>query len=152
MGPCRQCSIPGKMGKLSDTDKYVNRVPEFCQYVIRSTICLGDEDFQSFVNMLTACQSFVNRFRLRSTICLGDEDFQSFFFRAEPENIFNRTTLLTGGWGYIYIYIIYIYIYIYIFVFFTLRARKPINRDMMRLSSTAAELVVNVSFVSLRLF
>ena len=37
-------------------------------------------------------------------------------------------------------------IYIY-----TLGARKHINRDLMRLSSTAAELVVNVSFVSLRL-
>ena len=38
-------------------------------------------------------------------------------------------------------------IYIY-----TLGARKPIHRDMMHRSSTAAELVVNVSFVSLRLF
>ena len=35
---------------------------------------------------------------------------------------------------------------------YTLGARKPITRDMMRRSSTAAELVVNVSFVSLRLF
>ena len=34
----------------------------------------------------------------------------------------------------------------------TLGARKPINRDMTRRSSTAAELVMNVSFVSLRLF
>ena len=35
---------------------------------------------------------------------------------------------------------------------YTLGARKPINRDMMRRSFTVAELVVNVSFVSLRLF
>ena len=35
---------------------------------------------------------------------------------------------------------------------YTLGARKPSNRDMMRRSSTAAELVVNVFFVSWRLF
>ena len=35
---------------------------------------------------------------------------------------------------------------------YTLGARKPINRDMMRRSSTAAELVMSVSLVSLRLF